>query len=342
MERSPEIGLGVLFVPTADMTDIFFSYSSKDRARIQPLRDALVDRGFSVFWDQEVPTSTDWDTWIRQRLNESKCAIVVWSVNSVVSDNVRHEATIARQHNTIVPVLLDPIAADQFPMGLYTVQAANLCSWSGDAGDGEWLKLLSQVESKLTPAWVRRTLDTLEAELVAERARRETAERRDRTLREQIAKEADARQQLRGDLADAVEQIAQLKVRAEAADRERTTEDPQVTELARQLAAAEGQRQLLAQNGQEAQRKIHDLERALARLERARDKVSSSSTVESTPRNTLLSSASSDSSPASDPSFEGRWAAWQARPESTISKFAILGLVAAAVIALWILLSRAS
>src|SRR5262249_20231613 len=38
------------------MTDIFFSYSSADRERVRPIRDALVAQGFDVFWDQEVPT----------------------------------------------------------------------------------------------------------------------------------------------------------------------------------------------------------------------------------------------------------------------------------------------
>src|SRR5262249_23345020 len=72
------------------MADIFFSYSSKDRSRVTPIRDALVSRGFSVFWDQQVPANSDWDSWIRQRLNESKCAVVIWSSNSISSDNVRH------------------------------------------------------------------------------------------------------------------------------------------------------------------------------------------------------------------------------------------------------------
>jgi hypothetical protein len=47
------------------MTDIFFSYSRADRERVRPIRDALVAQGFEVFWDQEVPTGLDWDTWTR-------------------------------------------------------------------------------------------------------------------------------------------------------------------------------------------------------------------------------------------------------------------------------------
>jgi hypothetical protein len=171
------------------MTDIFFSYSSKDRDRVRPIRDALAGHGFEVFWDQTVPAGTDWDRWIRQHLNESKCAVVFWSLASVASDNVRHEAAVAKQQGKLVPVLLDALSADQFPMGLYATQAVNLVA-SSPGGDAEWDKLLREVETRLTPLWARRMIDGLEAELVSERARREAAERRDKVLREQIAKEA--------------------------------------------------------------------------------------------------------------------------------------------------------
>src|SRR5262245_1673971 len=70
------------------MTDIFFSYSSADRERVRPIRDALVAQGFEVFWDQQVPAGMDWDTWIRQHLTKSKCAMAFWSATSVSSDKV--------------------------------------------------------------------------------------------------------------------------------------------------------------------------------------------------------------------------------------------------------------
>jgi hypothetical protein len=197
------------------MTDIFFSYSSKDRDRVRPVRNALAAQGFDVFWDQEVPTGLDWDRWIRDHLNKAKCALVFWSMNSIASDNVRHEATVAKQHGKLVPVMLDALTAEQFPMGLYAVQGANLGAWAGDAADANWLNLQREIESKLTPAWVRRTIDTLEAELVAERARRESAERRDRTLRDQIVKEAQAQQELRRERDHALDEMAELKTRLE-------------------------------------------------------------------------------------------------------------------------------
>src|SRR6516225_965982 len=197
------------------MTDIFFSYSSADRERVRPIRDALVAQGFEVFWDQQVPAGMDWDTWIRQHLTKSKCAMAFWSATSVSSDNVRHEATVAKQQGKLISVLLEPLTAEQFPMGLYAQQAANLSGWSGDYSHDEWRKFRREFEAKLTPLWIRRQIDELEAELVGERSRREGAERRDRVLQAQIAKEAEAQQDLKRERDKALDQVAALEATVE-------------------------------------------------------------------------------------------------------------------------------
>lgn len=201
------------------MTDIFFSYSSSDRERVRSIRNALVARGFEVFWDQQVPGGMDWDTWIRQHLNKSKCVMAFWSATSVSSDNVRHEATIAKQQGKLISVLLERLTVEQFPMGFYAQQAANLSDWNGDSGHGEWGKFQREFEAKLTPLWVRRQVDELEAELVGERARREGAERRDRVLQAQITKEAEVQQDLKQERDKALDEVAALKATVETLTR---------------------------------------------------------------------------------------------------------------------------
>ena len=212
------------------MTDIFFSYSSVDRERVRPIRDALVAQGFEVFWDQQVPTGLDWDSWIRQHLAKSKCAMAFWSAASVASDNVRHEATVAKQQGKLISVLLEPLTAEQFPMGLYAQQAANLSNWNGDQSGDEWRKFRREYEAKLTPLWVRRQIDELEAELVGERARREGAERRDRVLQAQIAKEAETQQELKRERDQTLDEVAALKATLEEATRARSEVEAKQTE----------------------------------------------------------------------------------------------------------------
>lgn len=131
------------------MSDIFFSYSSKDRERVRPVHDALVSLGYDVFWDQEVPPGQDWDTWIRDHLAKAQCTVVFWSENSVGSLNVRHEATRASENGKLIPILIDKLGADKLPMGHYTIQAANLAGWNGDVRDPQWARALSAIEVKV-------------------------------------------------------------------------------------------------------------------------------------------------------------------------------------------------
>ena len=198
------------------MTDIFLSYSSADRERVEPICDSLTGLGFEVFWDQQVPAGVDWDTWIRQRLSDSKCAIVAWSATSVQSRNVRHEATVAAQQGKLVGVLLDPLSAGDFPMGLYSLQAVNLNGWAGDESHAEWGKLRDEVEAKLTPhapLWIQRQIHALEADWSAAEARVKAAESRARQLQEKIGRDAQITLDAQRERDNAAEEIATLKAK---------------------------------------------------------------------------------------------------------------------------------
>jgi hypothetical protein len=130
------------------MPDVFLSYSSKDRAAAERVQQALSARGIDVFWDQETPAGQDWDTWIRGKLNACKVAVVLWSRASVKSDNVRHEALVARKADKLLPAMIDPIAAEDLPMGLYMVQTVNLTDWR-DAGSKGVAKLADEIGARV-------------------------------------------------------------------------------------------------------------------------------------------------------------------------------------------------
>lgn len=74
------------------MTDVFFSYSSKDRERVAPFKASLERLGFSVFWDLETPAGKDWTSWIHESLARCRTVVVFWSANSLESDPVKTEA----------------------------------------------------------------------------------------------------------------------------------------------------------------------------------------------------------------------------------------------------------
>jgi hypothetical protein len=250
------------------VTDIFFSYSSADRERVRPVRDALVAQGFEVFWDQEVPTGLDWDSWIRQHLAKCKCAMAFWSAASVASDNVRHEAVVAKQQGKLISVLLENLTAQQFPMGLYAQQAANLADWNGDPNHKEWRKLRREYEAKLIPTWVRQQLDELDAELVGERARREGVERRDKTLQAQIAKEAQAHQDLKRELDKALDDTASLQATIDNLSKARLEAETAARELQRERDEVLGQSHALKATAEELSRIRSENEANIVELSR--------------------------------------------------------------------------
>lgn len=135
--------------PGTAVTDIFLSYSSKDRERVRPIRDALAALGYDVFWDQEVPAGVNWNSWIMDHLSRARIVVVAWSKQSVVSDPVIHEATIAKEDKKLVPCLIEALATRDFPLGHYTTQAASLHDWTGQAAHKGYLDLMQAVRSRL-------------------------------------------------------------------------------------------------------------------------------------------------------------------------------------------------
>jgi hypothetical protein len=120
-------------------------------------------------------------------------------------------------------------------MGLYVQQAANLSGWSGDYSHDEWRKFRREFEAKLTPLWVRRQIDELEAELVGERTRREGAERRDKVLQAQIAKEAEVQQYLKEERDIALDEVVALKATVEELTRARSEAEAKQAETQQEL-----------------------------------------------------------------------------------------------------------
>ncbi len=113
--------------------DIFIGYKSEDRERVRLLATALMDIGYSVFWDQEIPPGSTWRETIGQALQEASVVIMCWSkatLDSNAAKWVLDEADEAvRTRKPIVPVQLDNVSP---PMGHRQIQALNLSAWTGD------------------------------------------------------------------------------------------------------------------------------------------------------------------------------------------------------------------
>jgi NAD-dependent DNA ligase len=126
------------------MSQIFISYSSKDRAKAQKLVRVLENKGWSVWWDKKIPAGKAFDLAISKALNEAQCVVVLWSKNSVKSDWVWEEADEAKQRKILVPIVIDSV---KIPFGFRRIQTVDLSRWRGTDSSGNFAKLSNAIES---------------------------------------------------------------------------------------------------------------------------------------------------------------------------------------------------
>jgi hypothetical protein len=128
------------------MADIFISYASKDRARAEMLTQALGVRGWSIWWDREIPLGRSFDEVIEKALADSRCVVVLWSAVSIASEWVRNEASEAKRRGILIPVFIEAVEA---PLAFRLLNGADLRNWRGDPEDGELRRLIERVAQLL-------------------------------------------------------------------------------------------------------------------------------------------------------------------------------------------------
>ena len=104
-------------------------------------------------------------------------------------------------------------------MGFYSQQAADLSKWNGDQEDTEWRKFRREFEAKLMPRWVQQKLNDVDAELEGERAKRQTAEAHEKSLRARISTEAKIQQDLKRERDQALTEASEFKAAVEERDK---------------------------------------------------------------------------------------------------------------------------
>ena len=133
------------------MSEAFISYKREDEVRVGRLVQALEGAGFSIWWDRGLPGGENWRERIQAALDGAKCAIVVWTRESVgpAGDFVRDEAAQAKRRGVLVPVMLDKVAP---PLGFGEIQAVDLTHWRGSGRDPFFKDLCAAVAAKLAGA----------------------------------------------------------------------------------------------------------------------------------------------------------------------------------------------
>jgi len=91
------------------MWDVFISYSSKDRARVEKLVERLRAQNVQVWWDGHLPPGQRWDDQIEQAMEGSSTVVILWSEASVASEEVKDEAYYARDRGKALPVRIENV-----------------------------------------------------------------------------------------------------------------------------------------------------------------------------------------------------------------------------------------
>jgi len=95
------------------MTDqIFISYSKKDSDFAHQLADDLETAGFKVWIDKSIGGGDLWRETIEKNLKAAGEVIIVVSPNSMASEWVKHEGSLAYGWGKqLFPILIEPVDA---------------------------------------------------------------------------------------------------------------------------------------------------------------------------------------------------------------------------------------
>ncbi len=128
------------------MADVFISYKREDRRFAERLSIALEQLGFEVWWDFDLLSGEPYRKVIREVINKSSAALVLWSERSVESDFVLDEATYAKAQKKLCPARIDGV---DLPFGFGSLHTDDLHDWEGDFSHPGFQAIVRAVEAKV-------------------------------------------------------------------------------------------------------------------------------------------------------------------------------------------------
>ena len=102
---------------------VFVSYARADEKAAKAVIHILQAAGFKIWWDGLIPGGERFQTQITDALEGAKAVVVLWSINSNDSFWVQDEASLGRDRNRLVPLVID---GSQPPLGFRQFQCCDV------------------------------------------------------------------------------------------------------------------------------------------------------------------------------------------------------------------------
>ena len=122
----------------SDDAEIFLSYARSAEPHAKLITQASEGRGYSVWWDEDLPAHRAYTEVIEERLKSAKAVLVVWSADAAKSEWVRAEADFARHSRKLVQLSVDGALP---PMPFNQIQCPTLRGWNGSTDEHSWRKI---------------------------------------------------------------------------------------------------------------------------------------------------------------------------------------------------------
>lgn len=127
------------------MSDIFISYAREDQPRVALLATELNRCGWTVWYDNSLAPSEEFDERLEHELDAALCVVVLWSHASIRSKWVRAEAGAADDQGKLIPITFDSDIVP--PMRFRQLHLAKLPSASFERPAGAALALLKELSA---------------------------------------------------------------------------------------------------------------------------------------------------------------------------------------------------
>lgn len=132
------------------MTDLYISYSMRERHWVSQLVSALESEGYSVWWEHVAVLGDDVRPDSQNALDSAQYVVAVWSPLAVDDYWVLQDAKRAQES---VKLLSVSYKSAELPSAFYSSEVADLKQWrGGDKSDPAYQHFVSQLKAIIKPS----------------------------------------------------------------------------------------------------------------------------------------------------------------------------------------------